>query len=129
MEEEEAAVGGKGRLLALLAAAVLFLSAARRAAMLALRANALALLSTGPDGAVVAAGGAVVVAAGAWDAVDGSAAPHRRFRLRSFALPSFGASEEDAMAFCYYYCRLYVSPFLLFLNQQSGIYVACCFTT
>ena len=117
--DEEAAVGGRGRLLALtlLAAAVLFLRAARRAAMLALRAKALALLSTGPAGFAGAA--LVVVVDGV--VADGSAAPHRRFRLRSLALPSFGAvglddavdgaSDEDAMA------ATVVACFFLLSNQ------------
>lgn len=120
MDDDEAAVGGRGRLLALtlLAAAVLFLRAARRAAMLALRAKALALLSTGPAGF---AGAALVVVADDGVVADGSAAPHRRFRLRSLALPSFGAvglddavdgaSDEDAMA------AIVVACFFLFSNQ------------
>ena len=106
--DEDAAVGGggNGRLVpadeatVVPAAAVLDLSAAKRAAMLALSARALALLSTGPEGAGGrAVAGVVTVAV----AVFSAAFPQRRFRFRSFALPSwlvapaFDSSIEGAM--------------------------------
>ena len=107
--DEDAAVGGggNGRLVPAdeatvvpAAAAVLDLSAAKRAAMLALSARALALLSTGPEGA----GGRAVAGVVTVDvAVFSAAFPQRRFRFRSFALPSwlvapaFDSSIEGAM--------------------------------